>query len=140
MEIEFFLIEIGNYVTRNSYKNDTIFKVIHRKKDILYLKGVEYRLYADAPVSDCILVDEKEVKDDFNPQITDEHMERNEYFFLIGKILHLDGDDSYLKRCMDFYKRNNVYAVGKKIDEKTISNEIVDLLKEIKEFISDTSN
>ena len=126
------MIEIGNYVTRNSYKNDTIFKVINRKKDILYLKGVEFRLYADAPVDDCVLVNEKDIKDDFNPKMIDDKMVRNEYFFLIGKILHLDGDDSYLKRCMDFYKENNVFAVGKKIEEKTISKEINDLLKEIK--------
>lgn len=126
------MIKIGNYVTRNSYKNDTVFKVINRKKDILILKGVEYRLYADAPVSDCVLVDKNEIKDDFKPRINDSYQERNEYFYLIGKILHLDGDETYLKRCIDFYKNNNVYAVGKRIDEKTISSEIKELLEEIK--------
>ena len=127
-----FLIEIGDYVTRNSYKNDTVFKVINRKKDILYLKGVEFRLYADAPVTDCVLIDKSKVKDDFNPEVDDEISERNDFFYLIGKILHLDGDDSYLKRCIDYYKKNNVYAVGKKIDEKTIPSEIRGLLEEIK--------
>ena len=126
------MIKIGNYVTRNSYKNDTVFKVINRKKDILILKGVEYRLYADAPVSDCVLVDKNEIKDDFKPRINDSYQERNDYFYLIGKILHLDGDETYLKRCIDFYKNNNVYAVGKRIDEKTISSEIKELLEEIK--------
>ena len=126
------MIEIGDYVTRNSYKNDTVFKVINRKKDILYLKGVEFRLYADAPVNDCVLVDKENVKDEFIPKINEEMQERNEFFYLIGKILHLDGDDSYLKRCIDYYKNNNVYAIGKKIDEKTISSEIRGLLEEVK--------
>lgn len=126
------MIKIGDFVTRISYSNDTVFKVINRKNDILYLKGVEYRLYADAPLNDCLLIDKSKIKDDFKPKINDEHYERSEYFYLIGKILHLDGDDAYLKRCIDFYKDNNVYAVGKKIDEKTIADEIKDILEEIK--------
>ena len=127
-----FLIEIGNYITRNSYKNDMVFEVINRKKDVLYLKGVEFRLYADAPVDDCILIDKKKIKEEFNPPEIEKKMERSEYFYLPGKILHLDGDEEYLKRCMKYYKLNNVFAIGKKIDEKEIPNDIVDIIDEIK--------
>ena len=123
------MIEVGNYVTRNSYNNDTVFKVINRKNDILYLKGVEFRLLADAPVSDCVLFDKEKLKE-FLPDLSDD-LERSDYFYLPGKILHLDGDSEYLKRCMDYYKKNNVFAVGKKIDEKSIAGEIKDLLKEV---------
>ena len=126
------MIEIGNYITRNSYKNDMVFEVINRKKDVLYLKGVEFRLYADAPVDDCILIDKKKIKEEFNPPEIEKKMERSEYFYLPGKILHLDGDEEYLKRCMKYYKLNNVFAIGKKIDEKEIPNDIVDILDEIK--------
>lgn len=123
------MIEIGDYVTRNSYNNDTVFKVINRKLDLLYLKGVDFRIYADANVSDCIVVDKKTLKDDFYPKVVD-CCERSEYFYLPGKILHLDGDSEYLKRCMKFYKDNNVFAIGKKIDEKTLYKEIYNLLVE----------
>ena len=34
-------IEKGDYVTRNSYDNDTVFKVINIKNGVYYLKGVE---------------------------------------------------------------------------------------------------
>ena len=127
-----FLINIGDYITRNSHNNDTIFMVINRKKDILYLKGVEFRLYADAPVTDCILVDKTKVKDDFNPKSIERNLERSEYFYLPGKILHLDGDSEYLNRCMDYYKQANVFAVGKKIDEKSIGEDILPILEEVK--------
>lgn len=126
------MINIGDYVTRNSYNNDTVFEVINRKKDILYLKGIEYRLFADAKVSDCVLIDKSMVKDDFNPSINDDKNDRSEFFYLPGKILHLDGDEQYLKRCMKYYKDMNVFAVGKKIDEESLSSEITDLLKEVK--------
>lgn len=109
-----------------------VFEVINRKKDVLYLKGVEFRLYADAPVDDCILIDKKKIKEEFNPPEIEKKMERSEYFYLPGKILHLDGDEEYLKRCMKYYKLNNVFAIGKKIDEKEIPNDIVDILDEIK--------
>ena len=125
------MINIGDYVTRNSYKNDTVFEVINRKKDILYLKGVEFRLYADANVSDCILIDKSMIKDDFNPTFNSSN-DRSEYFYLPGKILHLDGDTEYLKRCMKYYKDASLFAVGKKIDEESLPNEITDLLNEIK--------
>ena len=45
-------IEKGDYVTRNSYDNDTVFKVINIKNGIVYLKGVEVRLIADADITD----------------------------------------------------------------------------------------
>src|SRR5574344_1355664 len=127
-----FLINIGDYVTRNSYKNDMIFEVINRKKDILYLKGVSYRLYADANVDDCILIDKKKIKDDFEPQIDVSKSERSEFFYLPGKILHLDGDSEYLKRCMTYYQKANVFAVGKKVDEEDLANNIIDILEEVK--------
>lgn len=109
-----------------------VFEVVNRKKDILYLKGYEFRLYADAPVDDCVLIDKKKIKNDFKPPEVDKALDRSDYFYMPGKVLHLDGDEEYLKRCMKYYKLNNVFAVGKKIDEKEIANDIYDLLSDIK--------
>ena len=33
-------IKCGDFVTRNSYNNDTIFKVINIKKNVYYLKEI----------------------------------------------------------------------------------------------------
>ena len=125
------MIEIGDYVSRNSYNNDTIFKVINKKGDTLYLKGVIYRLYADANIDDCKKEDINQYSDNFEPDI-DDNLQRNDYFYMPGKILHLDGDNEYLKRCMNYYKKNNVFAVGKKIDEKNLKDEIKSLLNDVK--------
>ena len=44
-------------------------------------------------------------------RIIDEYrdLNRNEYFYLPGRILHLDGDKEYLDKCMSFYKCLQLY-------------------------------
>ena len=43
---------IGDLVTRNSYNNDTIFKIIDIDSGIAILKGVNIRLFADSELAD----------------------------------------------------------------------------------------
>ena len=125
-------MKVGDYVSRNSYKNDTIFKILNIKNNIVYLKGVDYRLYADAPMDDLKIVKKEDIKDDFKVDDVEFKEDRDEFFYLPGKVLHLDSDNDYLKRCMNYYKKNNVYAVGKRIDEKDLKGEIRQILEEIR--------
>ena len=122
-------IEKGDFVTRKSHNNDIIFKVISISEDIVYLKGVYDRLYADSDIFDLVKTDEK--PDDFFIEL-DINNDRTSYFYLPGKILHIDGDNEYLEKCLKFYKTNKIYAVGKKINENEIAKQIPILLKEIK--------
>ncbi len=117
------MISIGDYVTRKSYNNDIVFEVIEIEGKECYLKGVDVRLMADAPIGDLTICDRSKPNDDFFPSL-DMNLDRNEYFYLPGKILHIDGDKSYLNRCMDFYKKNNVLAYGKNIKESEIYKEL----------------
>ena len=125
------MIKSGDYITRNSYKNDTLFLVLSVKGNMVYLKGVNDRLYADSPVDDCVVVDKKVIEDKFNVPKVDTDMDRNDYFYLPPRVLQLDGDSEYLKRCMDYYRENHILAVGKKIDEEHIANDIVEYLEEV---------
>lgn len=88
-------INIGDYVTRNSHNNDMIFKVISINEEVCYLKGVNVRLIADSDITDLVKVDFKEQDD--TPVIerikeTTNKLDRDDYFYLPGKILHIDGD------------------------------------------------
>ena len=122
---------IGDYVTRKSYGNDIIFKILKIDNDTVYLKGVELRLLADAPISDLVKTEKK--IDNFKPIIEDINMQRSsEFFYLPGKVLHLDGDGEYLERCIKYYKENKVYAIGKKVKEDNISDQLLLLLTEYK--------
>lgn len=126
-------VKKGDFVTRNSYGNDTVFKVIRIHDGMCYLKGVEVRLYADSLESDLKIIDGKDIvheEDDID--IKDKLLTRGEYFYLPAKVLHIDGDEEYLERCLKFYKKNGILAIGKKIDERHIWEQMKSLLLEYK--------
>ena len=125
---------IGNLVTRKSYNDDIVFKIINIENNIVYLKGINVRLWADCTIDDLNISSEKEeeiiLTSDREIDI-DVDLNRDEYFYLPGKILHIDGDKEYLDRCMSFYKKNNVLAHGYYEKEEKISTKIVDYIKKV---------
>lgn len=125
------MIKLGEYVTRKSYENDIVFEVIAIEGKECILKGVDIRLMADAPINDLVVCDRGSVSDDFFPLLDGvASLDRSEYFYLPGKILHVDADKSYLNRCMEFYKKNNVLAYGKNVKESDMYKEIPKFLKQ----------
>ncbi len=125
-------IKKGAYVTRNSYQNDTIFKVVNIKGNVCYLKGVDVRLYADSVMDDLVLTVLPKEEDEISEEslLDDESLMRGDFFYLPGKVLHIDGDSEYLERCLKFYRKNKVFAVGKKISETDIASKIHMMLLE----------
>lgn len=106
------MFQLGDLVTRKSYDHDIVFKIVGIKEDNYVLKGVFVRLFADSPKEDLKIYNELE-DDDFLPDIDGyRNLERNEYFYLPGRILHIDGDNDYLDKCMSFYKKNKLKAFG----------------------------
>ena len=125
-------IKVGDFVTRNSYNNDTLFKVINIKDGLYYLKGVEVRLCADSFLEDLKKVDNYE-SDTFERSKQENYeIDKEEYFYLPAKILQIDGDDDYLEKCLKFYRNAGVYAVGKKVNESNMAEQVPLLLKEYK--------
>ena len=130
------MFKIGDYVTRKSYGNDILFVIVDITDDIAYLKGHDVRLYADSYLDDLVLVIEtKKDKDDRNDALKIKDMlklDRSEYFYLPGKILHIDGDKDYLRRCIDFYKEMHLEAYGVNLEESKFESEILNCLNEYK--------
>ena len=124
------MINIGDLVTRKSYGNDIVFKVIKIEGDVCYLKGTDVRLYADSPLDDLVLVVGKS-EDEFYEKVRNFNcLNRDDYFYLPGKILHIDGDEDYLNKCLKFYSDNNIWAIGVKETEDSIASHIHELLEE----------
>ena len=127
------LFNIGELVTRNSYNNDILFKIVDIDNDIAILSGVTIRLSADSKLDD--LRKESKVDNDDNDLLDrfgESALNREDYFYLPGKILHIDADKDYLKRCMKFYEKINIKAKGVRLKESEIKDNIPKLLEEFK--------
>lgn len=128
------MIKIGDFVTRNSYNNDIVFEVIDIKDKICYLRGIDFRLEADSPEEDLKKLEKKILENDeeYTKRINELiKNDRDEYFYLPGRVLHIDSDKLYLKRCMNFYKKANVLAFGVNIEEKELGVKLLKYLKEV---------
>ncbi len=128
------MFKVGDLVTRRSHNNDVIFKIIKIDDKIAYLKGVDVRLCADSELDDLTLESNDKTSDDrdFYKQIDNlRSFERNDYFYIPGKILHVDGDREYLNRCLDFYKKANVLAYGVYSPENQMAFNIEKYLEDI---------
>lgn len=94
------LFHVGDIVTRNSYHNDTFFIITDIKGNIAYLKGINLRLYADSEIDDLVKVENKDIVDDerITSSLTNSlNLDRSEFFYLPGKVLHIDTECSLSK-------------------------------------------
>ena len=125
---------IGDVVSRNSYGNDILFKITSIDGNRAELCGVDVRLYADSMLDDLRKEsvedssDDHELLDRFEGVKT---LDRDEYFYLPGKVLHIDSDVSYLNRCMKFYDKVGIRAIGLNIDEDDVASNIEKHLNEL---------
>lgn len=135
-------IKVGDIVARKSYGYDILFKVhdITRGNDgsrTIFLKGLNYRLFADAPESDIVKMPINKINEEmhglekrlgklagkvgFRAMTMPGNLlhKREEYsrFEVPGKVLHIDGDSDYLSMSMKYYKEQGIDAVGKLIPE-----------------------
>ena len=49
------ILKIGDLVSRNSYNNDVLFRIVSINNDIAILSGVNVRLEADSLLSDLVI-------------------------------------------------------------------------------------
>ena len=127
--------KVGDTVTRISHQHDILFKITEIDKDIVYLKGVDLRLLADSNIDDLVKAEADNKMEDkkiIETNLRTLKMDRNKYFYLPGKILHIDGDEEYLERCMSFYDSLGVKANGLTLAEVEMSNKIMPLVKEFR--------
>ena len=127
-------INKNDYVTRKSYNHDIVFKVTSIVNNIVYLKGVDFRLYADADIDDLTICNYENCDDNsiIEDNLRELKLDRDNYFYLPGKILHIDGDRDYLDRCMFFYNSLGIKANGISISENNIHKKIFELITEFK--------
>lgn len=126
----------GDLVTRNSHGNDVIFKIMQIEGNYCKLKGYNIRLLADSDLNDLKFHNKEndiESEKDFLIRIQKPtNLDRSDYFYLPGKILHIDSDREYLNRCLEYYKSVDIWSVGIILEEKEVADKIIKLLEEYK--------
>lgn len=155
-------MKIGDYVVRKSYGKDIKFKIIDIREvgdEIYYvLKGISIRIIADSLKSDLEEVKDefeggtdkllnsriheaikkaigdrggngKRATQNKSPKIV---KNKELVFGRPGKILHIDGDATYLDNCLKVYKELQLSAVGYAIAEKEQPKKILEIVKEVK--------
>ncbi len=146
-------IKLMDIVGRRSYHCDILFRVIDFREmngqrfAILY--GEDFRLVADAPCDDLVMINQKErvklsqefrnleeqsyrlfsqdvdlLKERQAYEATNGYVKPSNYFQIPGKVLHLDGDPSYLNKCMALYEKIGVPVFGIHCNEKEMPNKI----------------
>ena len=128
------LFNIGDIVTRTSHGHDVFFRIMDIVGEEAYLKGINMRLYADSYLTDLKKVENKKVEDDEKVYArVSEHLslDRSEFFYLPGKVLHVDGDENFLNRCLSLYKKLNIMCYGLCLPEADIASEIEEYLNKL---------
>lgn len=150
-------IKPGDIVVRKSYGGDIYFKVLEVKDGVCLLKGMDVRLLADSPITD---LEVKGAEDIFyykhkciqenldclrrikayrsqNLSKYEEYRKLNragqseaDFFDVPGRVLHLDGDEEYLEKCIKNYNQLNVPVHGFNIPEREQPNMVQKLIRE----------
>ncbi|TLS35103.1 sporulation peptidase YabG [Pseudalkalibacillus caeni] len=152
-------IRVGDVVARRSYKCDLIFRVTKLSPDGKFaeLVGEEMRLVADSPLDDLVIIDQTEhkrwrekerEKEDNSYRLfrqdyqllkakreytsTNYYKKQTAFFELPGRVLHIDGDQLYLNRCLDMYKRLGVPVYGAHMKEHEMPQNVLTLINNVR--------
>lgn len=150
-------IRLMDIVARRSYNCDILFRVTDikeingRRMAVLY--GEDFRLIADAPCEDLVTINQNErskltqeyrsleeqsmrliaqdldlLKQKQEYETTGGYAKTSNYFQIPGKVLHLDGDESYLNKCLAVYEKIGVPVFGIHCNEKEMPQRMGQLL------------
>jgi len=154
-------IQVGDLVIRKSHGGDIVFKVADifvddTQQTHCVLKGLHLRLMADSPIDDVQRIEAEHLRNEIvrmegihndtlkrvmmrrSRERAQVEMQRSEstkkftFFDLPGRVLHLDGDEEYMKMCLKTYSQLNITAEGRWVEEGKQAEVIADLLAEVR--------
>ncbi|UOQ91347.1 sporulation peptidase YabG [Halobacillus shinanisalinarum] len=148
----------GDLVTRNSYHHDILFRVKSKNEKLVKLMGEDIRLEADAPLNDLQKVSGSEYhkrKSHIDKQEAYSYRlfrqdyrllreqreseaesgygdpEESSYFQIPPRILHIDGDPLFLKKCIRLYEQLGLQVHGQYLQEKEMPEQVLALVEKV---------
>ncbi|UOQ44681.1 sporulation peptidase YabG [Halobacillus salinarum] len=152
------MITNGDLVTRKSYQHDVLFRVKSAGGPLVKLMGEDIRLEADAPIDDLRQVtgaeyrqrkaetDKKEaysyrlfrqdyrlLKEKRESGAGSGYTKENEtnYFQIPPRILHIDGDPLFLKKCIYLYEQLGLQVHGQYLHEREMPEQVLGLIEKV---------
>ena len=129
------------------YKINDVVKYKKENKYIFYIKKINYPFYTLCGVNnrmiiicqeeDIELADVEEIKHIYNKdenkkkRVINLFKTRKSNTALYGRVLHIDGDEEFLNKCLELYKDLGIYAYGVSLSEKDIYMHIEKIVLEI---------
>lgn len=138
-------LRTGDVVARKSHGGDLFFKITEKKTnekgdEVFILRGIQYRLEADAEIDDLVKINYRQayLKTGANMHMYRRYIQIVNYLDNIlrlinrdtkpGRILHIDGDDSFLSNCLSHYKKEGIESRGEYVKENEQPGQIKRLL------------
>jgi spore coat assemly protein len=141
----------GDLVGRKSYNSDILFKIKKINETNAVLKGLDFRLLADAPLEDLAAPSAERIKEykektkkmesrclehifkrrslDKEKMRSNSNSFENDFIEMPGKVLHIDGDREYLSECLRAYATLGISARGEFLVESEQPRGVVPLLE-----------
>ncbi|MFQ3546550.1 sporulation peptidase YabG [Halobacillus rhizosphaerae] len=153
------MITNGDLVTRKSYQHDVLFRVKSLDGSYVKLMGEDIRLEADAPIDDLRQVtgteyhqrksqidkqeaysyrlfrqDYRLLKEKRESEAGSGYANAKEevnYFQIPPRILHIDGDPLFLKKCIQLYEQLGLQVHGQYLHEREMPDQVMALVEKV---------
>lgn len=135
-------MKVNDYVKIKEDPKKIIYKVLNIENDICIIKGLHFRVIRKERISNLEMaveidvINEQENEDNlFKKVLASTKAKSNErkikQRYMLGKILHLDGDKEYLDKCLELYESIGIYAYGECVNESDMVSKIGKYLLDI---------
>ena len=119
---------IGKLVYCSKDKNKILYTVKSEDNQEVTIIGVYYRVVKKCLKSEVYEATDEEVfkerKIFENKKHQIEQLQNRGKRYLVGRILHIDGDEEYLNKCLELYDKMNIYAYGITMKEEKMASEV----------------
>ncbi|MCK9536621.1 MAG: hypothetical protein M0R05_03435 [Bacilli bacterium] len=129
-------ISLSDLVVIINDPHQIIYVVEKIEADKVYISGLHYRIRRIVTPQEITLATpqqieaEKKQTDTYFQNLTSIRQKRNKNY-LLGKILHIDGDKKYLDKCLELYNSVGIFSNGLTIKEDSISEKIKQLIYDL---------
>lgn len=155
-------MNLGDLVVRKSYGGDVTFRIEDMVRSQAVIKGIDFRLLADAPLEDLMeagsgRLSERGQKAQIKAAVSLDRLKKDRreqsqrstlgmagtwaqpqapkeksYFEVPGKVLHLDGDRAYLNKSLNLYEQLRIPAEGHHVHESSMADTLYRLLPRVR--------